>query len=157
MVYLSIFTEIFWFVFFRSRFSPGICRAWRRWSRLNTSSSCVRIKSSSVLSAVSEMLQVWTCTVTQSYEIWCSVWCVAPAGEIPAAADDCVHTVPFQFDLMKLLPKCQQIELFFYTFSRGTTPSSIHPTLVLSFLTFIFLYPNQWTLNTGPNCFPFDL
>ncbi|XP_043097535.1 KICSTOR complex protein SZT2-like [Puntigrus tetrazona] len=41
-------------------------------------------------------------------------------GEIPAtaAADDCIHTVPFQFDLMKLLPKCQQIELFFYTFSR---------------------------------------
>ncbi|XP_039512385.1 KICSTOR complex protein SZT2 isoform X13 [Pimephales promelas] len=39
-------------------------------------------------------------------------------GEVPAAADDCIHTVPFQFDLMKLLPKCQQIELFFYTFSR---------------------------------------
>ncbi|XP_016123628.1 protein SZT2-like [Sinocyclocheilus grahami] len=40
-------------------------------------------------------------------------------GELPAAAaDDCIHAVPFQFDLMKLLPKCQQIELFFYTFSR---------------------------------------
>ncbi|TRZ02061.1 hypothetical protein DNTS_016329 [Danionella cerebrum] len=35
-----------------------------------------------------------------------------------AAADDCIHTVPLQFDLMKLLPKCQQIELFFYTFSH---------------------------------------
>ncbi|XP_052454907.1 KICSTOR complex protein SZT2 isoform X6 [Carassius gibelio] len=35
-----------------------------------------------------------------------------------AAAEDCIHTVPFQFDLIKLLPKCQQIELFFYTFSR---------------------------------------
>uniref|UniRef100_A0A672N7A4 SZT2 subunit of KICSTOR complex n=1 Tax=Sinocyclocheilus grahami TaxID=75366 RepID=A0A672N7A4_SINGR len=46
-------------------------------------------------------------------------------GELPAAAaDDCIHAVPFQFDLMKLLPKCQQIELFFYTFSRGTTDAS---------------------------------
>lgn len=65
---------------------------------------------------------------TQSYEIRCSVWCFTPVGEIPtAAADDCIHTVPFQFNLMKLLPKCQQIELFFYTFSRGTNRSSIHP------------------------------
>ncbi|KAI7807837.1 KICSTOR complex protein SZT2 isoform X9 [Triplophysa rosa] len=38
-------------------------------------------------------------------------------GEITATpVDDCIHTVPFQFDLMKLLPKCQQIELFFCTF-----------------------------------------
>lgn len=27
--------------------------------------------------------------------------------------------VPFQFDLIKLLPKCQQVELFFVTFSTG--------------------------------------
>ncbi|XP_058634051.1 KICSTOR complex protein SZT2 isoform X13 [Onychostoma macrolepis] len=47
-------------------------------------------------------------------------------GEIPAAADDCIHTVPFQFDLMKLLPKCQQIELFFYTFSREGQADASH-------------------------------
>lgn len=72
----------------------------------------------------------------------CTMWCdvVTLVGEVPAttaaaAADDCIHTVPFQFDLMKLLPKCQQIELFFYTFSRGTTWSSIHldPRPVLSY------------------------
>ncbi|KAG9341530.1 hypothetical protein JZ751_019035 [Albula glossodonta] len=39
------------------------------------------------------------------------------AGETPST-DDCIHTVPFQFDLMKLLPNCQQIEIFFLTLSR---------------------------------------
>ncbi|XP_035380425.1 KICSTOR complex protein SZT2 isoform X2 [Electrophorus electricus] len=40
-------------------------------------------------------------------------------GEAPAGSlCDGIHTVPFQFDLMKLLPQCQQIELFFYTLSR---------------------------------------
>ncbi|XP_051562300.1 KICSTOR complex protein SZT2-like isoform X5 [Myxocyprinus asiaticus] len=43
----------------------------------------------------------------------------APGEVTAAAADDCIHTVPFQFDLMKLLPKCQQIELFFFTLSRA--------------------------------------
>uniref|UniRef100_A0A672L0D1 SZT2 subunit of KICSTOR complex n=1 Tax=Sinocyclocheilus grahami TaxID=75366 RepID=A0A672L0D1_SINGR len=59
--------------------------------------------------------------------------------DIPAAAaDDCIHTVPFQFDLMKLLPKCQQIELFFYTFSRegqedaSRSTSSLPNDLLLS-------------------------
>ncbi|XP_051567306.1 KICSTOR complex protein SZT2 isoform X8 [Myxocyprinus asiaticus] len=42
----------------------------------------------------------------------------APDEVTTTPADDCIHTVPFQFDLLKLLPKCQQIELFFYTFSR---------------------------------------
>uniref|UniRef100_A0AAY4B5N6 SZT2 n=1 Tax=Denticeps clupeoides TaxID=299321 RepID=A0AAY4B5N6_9TELE len=42
--------------------------------------------------------------------------CIAKdsTGPIPAS-DDCICTVPFQFDLMKLLPKCQQLELFFLT------------------------------------------
>ncbi|KAM5148148.1 LOW QUALITY PROTEIN: KICSTOR complex protein SZT2 [Mantella aurantiaca] len=31
----------------------------------------------------------------------------------------CIREVPFHFDLMKLLPKCQQIELFFLTLSRA--------------------------------------
>ncbi|KAJ0065561.1 hypothetical protein NL108_013451, partial [Boleophthalmus pectinirostris] len=33
--------------------------------------------------------------------------------------DDSIHMVPFQFDLMQLLPRCQQVELFFLTFSTG--------------------------------------
>lgn len=45
--------------------------------------------------------------------------CVASvcAGE---ASEDSIHMVPFQFDLIQLLPKCQQVELFFLTFSTGT-------------------------------------
>ncbi|KAM3876225.1 KICSTOR complex protein SZT2 [Diretmus argenteus] len=34
------------------------------------------------------------------------------------AYEDSIHMVPFQFDLIQLLPKCQQIELFFLTLSR---------------------------------------
>lgn len=30
-----------------------------------------------------------------------------------------VHEIPFQFDLMKLLPKCQQIEMVFLMLTRG--------------------------------------
>lgn len=30
-----------------------------------------------------------------------------------------VHEIPFQFDLMKLLPKCQQIEMFFLMLMGG--------------------------------------
>nr|XP_014351126.1 PREDICTED: protein SZT2 [Latimeria chalumnae] len=29
-----------------------------------------------------------------------------------------IHEIPFQFDLMKLLPKCQQVEIFFLTLSK---------------------------------------
>ncbi|XP_058890998.1 KICSTOR complex protein SZT2 isoform X7 [Acipenser ruthenus] len=50
---------------------------------------------------------------------------ISPIGGVKGAgagdyihSSDCIHTVPFQFDLMKLLPKCQQIEIFFLTFSR---------------------------------------
>lgn len=36
--------------------------------------------------------------------------------------EDGIHMVPFQFDLIQLLPKCQQVELFFLTFSTGSPP-----------------------------------
>ncbi|XP_039985268.1 KICSTOR complex protein SZT2 isoform X7 [Xiphias gladius] len=39
-------------------------------------------------------------------------------GEAPAS-EDSIHMVPFQFDLIQLLPKCQQVELFFLTFSTA--------------------------------------
>ncbi|XP_037530220.1 KICSTOR complex protein SZT2 [Nematolebias whitei] len=32
-------------------------------------------------------------------------------------SEDSIHMVPFQFDLIQLLPNCQQVELFFFTFS----------------------------------------
>lgn len=44
------------------------------------------------------------------------------AGEAPASVDS-IEMVPFQFDLIQLLPKCQQVELFFLTFSTGTSLS----------------------------------
>ncbi|XP_034169219.2 KICSTOR complex protein SZT2 isoform X4 [Pangasianodon hypophthalmus] len=61
-------------------------------------------------------------------------------GETPGAAPaDSIHMVPFQFDLMKLLPRCQQIELFFYTFSKENedtlqNASSLPNDLLLSLL-----------------------
>ncbi|XP_029904813.1 KICSTOR complex protein SZT2 isoform X2 [Myripristis murdjan] len=42
---------------------------------------------------------------------------VGDAGEALASEDN-IHMVPFQFDLIQLLPKCQQIELFFLTLCR---------------------------------------
>ncbi|XP_054479500.1 KICSTOR complex protein SZT2 [Anoplopoma fimbria] len=35
------------------------------------------------------------------------------------ASEDSIHMVPFQFDLVQLLPKCQQVEIFFLTFSTA--------------------------------------
>ncbi|XP_042078063.1 KICSTOR complex protein SZT2 isoform X8 [Haplochromis burtoni] len=51
--------------------------------------------------------------------------CSLPAGLKDAqgehlVSEESIHMVPFQFDLIKLLPKCQQVELFFVTFSTAT-------------------------------------
>ncbi|XP_061635945.1 KICSTOR complex protein SZT2 isoform X2 [Phyllopteryx taeniolatus] len=47
--------------------------------------------------------------------------CTVPAGLKDTAelssSEENIHMVPFQFDLIQLLPKCQQVELFFLTFS----------------------------------------
>ncbi|XP_056389014.1 KICSTOR complex protein SZT2 isoform X4 [Hyla sarda] len=42
----------------------------------------------------------------------------------PESSGLCIREVPFYFDLMKLLPKCQQIEMFFLTLSRAEAESS---------------------------------
>ena len=34
--------------------------------------------------------------------------------------DNNIQVIPFPFDLMKLLPKCQQVEILFSTFIQGT-------------------------------------
>ncbi|KAM3619466.1 uncharacterized protein V6R79_008697 [Siganus canaliculatus] len=34
-------------------------------------------------------------------------------------SEDSIHMVPFQFDLVRLLPKCQQVELFFLSFTTA--------------------------------------
>ncbi|XP_061680638.1 KICSTOR complex protein SZT2 isoform X2 [Syngnathoides biaculeatus] len=50
--------------------------------------------------------------------------CAVPAGlqdgAEPSASEENIQMVPFQFDLIQLLPKCQQAELFFLTFSTDT-------------------------------------
>lgn len=33
--------------------------------------------------------------------------------------DTCVHEIPFHFDLLGLLPQCQQLQMFFLLLSRG--------------------------------------
>ncbi|XP_040040747.2 SZT2 subunit of KICSTOR complex isoform X2 [Gasterosteus aculeatus] len=35
------------------------------------------------------------------------------------ASEDSIHMVPFQFDLIQLLPKCQQVEIFFLSFGTA--------------------------------------
>ncbi|KAK7922321.1 hypothetical protein WMY93_009223 [Mugilogobius chulae] len=51
-------------------------------------------------------------------------------------SEDSIHMVPFQFDLMQLLPRCQQVELFFYTFSTALQSSEAQPSV-----------PNELLLN----------
>ncbi|XP_060686536.1 KICSTOR complex protein SZT2 [Hemiscyllium ocellatum] len=52
--------------------------------------------------------------------------------------NDFIRAVPFQFDLMKLLSKCQQIELFFHMFTKAENDESTKETTSL---------PNEILLN----------
>eukprot|EP00066_Takifugu_rubripes_P029234 XP_011618500.1 PREDICTED: protein SZT2-like [Takifugu rubripes] len=57
--------------------------------------------------------------------------------------------VPFQFDLIQLLPKCQQVELFFLTFSTVVQPEEqLHNTSCL---------PNELLLNLLHNSLEHEL
>ncbi|KAG7488258.1 hypothetical protein MATL_G00032180 [Megalops atlanticus] len=69
-------------------------------------------------------------------------------GEESPATDDCIHTVPFQFDLMKLLPKCQQIEIFFLTLSRVENEEAAQSAPCL---------PNEMLLSLFHSCLQQDL
>ncbi|XP_034562983.1 KICSTOR complex protein SZT2 [Notolabrus celidotus] len=60
--------------------------------------------------------------------------CSLPAGlkDVRGEAlssEESIHMVPFQFDLIQLLPKCQQVELFFLTFSTGENEEHSSPCL----------------------------
>ncbi|KAM4739339.1 KICSTOR complex protein SZT2 isoform 2-T2 [Anableps anableps] len=49
-------------------------------------------------------------------------------GEVTVSGDS-IQMVPFQFDLIQLLPSCQQVELFFLTFNTGVeNEDPIHST-----------------------------
>nr|XP_015210684.1 PREDICTED: protein SZT2 isoform X3 [Lepisosteus oculatus] len=64
------------------------------------------------------------------------------------SSSDCIHTVPFQFSLMELLPKCQQIEIFFLTLGRAEEeePFQTEPSL-----------PNETLLDLFHGCLQQDL
>lgn len=130
-------------IFFSCRFFLVISRACPPYWRLSTSYSCVKTKISHSLLATTKMLQVrkwhipfffFNCAFICIYLLilckksttWACVSAFVATGETPGATTaDGIHMVPFQFDLMTLLPRCQQIELFFYTFSKGTATMSI--------------------------------
>uniref|UniRef100_A0A4W3GX49 SZT2 subunit of KICSTOR complex n=1 Tax=Callorhinchus milii TaxID=7868 RepID=A0A4W3GX49_CALMI len=61
--------------------------------------------------------------------------------------NDFIRMIPFQFDLMKLLPKCQQIELFFHTFSKEDDGSTDETSSL----------PNEILLNLFHSCLQQDL
>lgn len=53
-------------------------------------------------------------------ETWShSVSCLPSLLGVDQAGDTCVHEIPFHFDLMGLLPQCQQLQMFFLLLSRG--------------------------------------
>uniref|UniRef100_A0A8C7BGF6 SZT2 subunit of KICSTOR complex n=1 Tax=Neovison vison TaxID=452646 RepID=A0A8C7BGF6_NEOVI len=41
------------------------------------------------------------------------------SAALDQGGDTCVHEIPFHFDLMGLLPQCQQLQMFFLLLSRG--------------------------------------
>ncbi|KAF7203797.1 KICSTOR complex protein SZT2 isoform X2 [Nothobranchius furzeri] len=58
--------------------------------------------------------------------------CALPVGfkdlQEVLASEDNIQMVPFQFDLIQLLPNCQQVELFFFTFSAGVESEEEAPS-----------------------------
>ncbi|XP_075176564.1 KICSTOR complex protein SZT2 isoform X2 [Anomaloglossus baeobatrachus] len=66
----------------------------------------------------------------------------------PESSGLCIREVPFHFDLMKLLPKCQQIEMFFLTLSRADAEvSSVESSLPNDMLLTLFHSCLQGELN----------
>ncbi|XP_061488640.1 KICSTOR complex protein SZT2 isoform X3 [Rhineura floridana] len=82
--------------------------------------------------------------------------CVFPACDPrPAAAEgrhsgsgSRVHEIPFQFDLMKLLPKCQQIEMSFLMLTVAEDDGITKDSSLL---------PNEMLLSLFHGCFQHDL
>ncbi|KAM4722946.1 KICSTOR complex protein SZT2, partial [Rhinophrynus dorsalis] len=64
----------------------------------------------------------------------------------PERSGLCIREVPFHFDLMKLLPRCQQIEMFFLTLSREPEGSAVEASL-----------PNDMLLSLFHNCLLNDI
>nr|XP_046248822.1 KICSTOR complex protein SZT2 isoform X2 [Scatophagus argus] len=59
------------------------------------------------------------------------------------ASEDSIHMVPFQFDLIHLLPKCQQVELFFLTFNTVENEEQVHSSPCLPNELLLSLFHNS--------------
>lgn len=57
-------------------------------------------------------------------ELQASLCCVSPTPALPGLdqEDACVHEIPFRFDLMGLLPQCQQLQCSFLLLSEVGEP-----------------------------------
>ncbi|KAJ7401941.1 Protein SZT2 [Pitangus sulphuratus] len=105
---------------------------------------------------------------------------VCPPSDTKAAEDPDmgpgfrVHEIPFQFNLMKLLPRCQQVEMFFLMLTKGAVsrgPGQVAPVEMLSLKLPWFCFgaeneevtkdssfvPNEMLLNLFHGCLQHDL
>uniref|UniRef100_A0A8D0L4T2 SZT2 n=1 Tax=Sphenodon punctatus TaxID=8508 RepID=A0A8D0L4T2_SPHPU len=76
---------------------------------------------------------------------WAFPACDAKAPE-GANTGSRVHEIPFQFDLLKLLPKCQQVEMFFLMLAREDDVTAKDSSS-----------PNEMLLNLFHGCLQHDL
>uniref|UniRef100_H2ZXQ3 Uncharacterized protein n=1 Tax=Latimeria chalumnae TaxID=7897 RepID=H2ZXQ3_LATCH len=77
----------------------------------------------------------------------CGAKCTAVGGDRLGDTEH-IHEIPFQFDLMKLLPKCQQVEIFFLTLSKAEDAGSVQEGSPL---------PNDTLLSLFHGCLQQDL
>lgn len=86
--------------------------------------------------------------------------CFVSAAEA-VVSEDGIHMVPFQFDLIQLLPKCQQVELFFLTFSTGivltASASCNQRARVTEFLFYFFQAVQPEEQPHSASCLPNEL
>ncbi|XP_078515442.1 KICSTOR complex protein SZT2 isoform X2 [Lissotriton helveticus] len=72
---------------------------------------------------------------------------VSAGGEDTSmGSGQCIYEIPFQFDMMKLLPRCQQIEMFFLTLTKVEEEVPESATI-----------PNDLLLSLFHNCLQHDL
>uniref|UniRef100_A0A671X8H5 SZT2 subunit of KICSTOR complex n=1 Tax=Sparus aurata TaxID=8175 RepID=A0A671X8H5_SPAAU len=64
-------------------------------------------------------------------------------GKETHTSEDSISMVPFQFDLIQLLPKCQQVELFFLTFSTVENEEQVHSSSCLPNELLLSLFHNS--------------
>uniref|UniRef100_A0A663MEW2 SZT2 subunit of KICSTOR complex n=1 Tax=Athene cunicularia TaxID=194338 RepID=A0A663MEW2_ATHCN len=74
-------------------------------------------------------------------------WVCPPSDNPDMGAGFRVHEIPFQFNLMKLLPRCQQVEMFFLMLAKENEEVTKDSSFV----------PNEMLLNLFHGCLQHDL